>query len=260
MRHVTRAMAVVAMIAAAGASAVLFSHHATAQGTATPAPMVRIASADILEVVERMVLSDKYRPARDEFTTAQRASIQPLIGELQALAAQGQTVTQGTPEFQNLVQQYTAKQQELQQKNEEAQAAIGQFEAKQVAEAYGLVAAAATRMAESMGYTHVIATRTDTQIRSNNVPGVVQEILAHPLVAYPKGDDLTQTLIKELQLENVTLPSQNSGPTVPGAPAPGATEPGATQPGAAAPTATPAAPTTPATPAPSAPAPAPAYP
>lgn len=234
MRHVTRAMAVVAMIAAAGASAVLFSHHATAQGTATPAPMVRIASADILEVVERMVLSDKYRPARDEFTTAQRASIQPLIGELQALAAQGQTVTQGTPEFQNLVQQYTAKQQELQQKNEEAQAAIGQFEAKQVAEAYGLVAAAATRMAESMGYTHVFATRADTQIRSNNVPGVVQEILAHPLVTYPKGDDLTQTLIKELQLEDVTLPSQN-----PGATEPGATPPGATEPGAAAPTATP---------------------
>ncbi len=234
MRHVTRAMAIVAMIAAAGASAVLFSHHATAQGTATPAPMVRIASADILEVVERMVLSDKYRPARDEFTNSQRATIQPLIAELQALAAQGQTVTQGTPEFQNLVQQYTAKQQELQQKNEEAQAAIGQFEAKQVAEAYGLVAAAATRMAESMGYTHIIATRSDTQIRSNNVPGVVQEILAHPLVAYPKGDDLTQALIKELQLENVTLPSQNAGDAMPG-PMPGAATPEA-----------PAAPTTPA--------------
>jgi Skp family chaperone for outer membrane proteins len=234
-------MVVVAMIAAAGASAVLFSHHATAQGTATPAPTVRIASVDILDVVERMVLSDKYKPSRDAFTEAQRTSIQPLIAELQALAQQGQTTPQGTPEFQTLVQQYTEKQQALQMKNEEAQNAIAQFEAKQVGEAYGLVSGAASRMAERMGYTHVFATRSDTDIRSNNVPGVVQEILAHPLVAYPKGDDLTQALITELQLEDVTLPSETpAAPSgVPGA-APGT--PGSA-PGSAP------APTTPATPA-----------
>lgn len=221
MRHVTRAVVVVAMIAAAGTSAILFSQHATAQGTASPAPSVRIASVDILDVVERMVLSDKYRPARDAFTQGQRDSIQPMIGELQALAMQGQNVAQGTPEFQALVQQYSAKQQELQQKNEEAQNAIAQFEARQVAEAYGLVTAAATRMAERMGYTHVFATRSDSQIRSNNVPGVVQEILAHPLVAYPKGDDLTKTLVTELRLEDVLLPSERPAAveTAPAAPA-----------------------------------------
>lgn len=245
MRHITRAAVAVAMIAAAGAAAVLFSNHATAQGTATPAPTVRIASIDILDVVERMVLSDKYRPSRDAFTQAQRDSLQPLIGELQALAQQGQTVTQGTPEFQNLVQQYTAKQQELQQKNEDAQNAIAQFEARQVAEAYSLVSGAATRMAERMGYTHVFATRADSDIRSNNVPGVVQEILAHPLVAYPKGDDLTEAMIKELQLEDVKLPSQNPADAM----APNAATPS-----------TPAAPTTPTPTTPTTPAPTPANP
>lgn len=236
MRQFTRAMVVVAMIAAAGTGAALFSSHATAQGSATPAPTVRIASVDLLDVVERMVLSDKYKPARDAYTQGQRDSLQPLVAELKAMADQGKTLTQGTPEFQALVQKYTEKQQEIQQKNEDAQNAIAQFEAKQVSEAYALVSAAATRMAERMGYTHVIATRSDTQIRSNNVPGVVQEILAHPLVAYPKGDDLTTGLLNELQLQNVKLPSET--------PADAMGNPG----GAAPATAPSAAPTAPAKP------------
>lgn len=243
MRHVTRAMVVVAMIAAAGASAVLFSNHATAQGSAAPAPTVRIASVDLLDVVERMVLSDKYKPARDAFTDGQRASLQPLVAELQALAQQGQTTAQDSPEFQTLVQQYTAKQQELQQKNEDAQNAIAQFEARQVAEAYELVSAAAGRMAERTGYTHVFATRATTEIRSNNVPGVVQEILAHPLVASPKGDDLTAALLRELQLENIKLPSEMAetpaAPAAPGAAAPAA---GTPEPAPATAPATPPAP------------------
>lgn len=245
MRQLTRAMVLVGMIGVAGASAMVFSNRATAQASTTPAPALRMATVDLLDVVERMVLSDKYKPARDAFTDTQRETLQPLIAELQALAQQGQTATQGTPEFQNLVQQYTQKQQELSQRNEAAQQAIGEFEAKQVAEAYGLVSAAANRMAERMGYTHVISTRASTTIRSTAVPGVVQEILARPIVTSPKGDDLTQALLNELQLADVKLPSEMP-PVDPMAPS--------AAPGAAAPSANPA----PAQPAPASTTPAPA--
>ncbi len=191
---------------------------ATAQSSAPATVPSRFATIDLLDIVERMVISERYAPARTAFSSNQRESIQPIIGELQEIQQQGQALQQGTPEFEALVEKFSNKQQQLQSAQEDAQRAIADFESKQVGEAYALANESAVRMAERLGYTHVIASRANATIRSNNVPAVVQEILARPMVLSPKSDDLTKAMITELKLEDVKtaaeMPKPDADPEV----------------------------------------------
>lgn len=233
----TRAMIVVsaAVGLAFGVSAMLASRPVVAQ--ATPAPTaVRVASIDLLDVVERMVISERYAPAREALAKSWTDRINPLRTELETMQQQGMAMQQGTPEFQALVQQFGEKQGQLQQAQQQAQAEVSQFEAQQVAEAYALVSDAAARLGTRLGYSHVIASRATTRIRSNNVAGVVQEILARPVVLTPAADDLTKGLLTELGLDQVKLPSE----LPPVAPADAAAPAAGTDTGAPAPAPAPA--------------------
>ena len=90
------------------------------------------------------------------------------------------------------------------------------YNTKQVGEAYTLVLDAAVKMSDSLGYTHVIASKNGAAaISSRNIPGAVQEMLARPLVKGVAADDLTERLIKDLKLENVVLPSPNAAAAQP---------------------------------------------
>ena len=53
-----------------------------------PAP-VRIATADVLGVVERLVMSERYRPAAEAFMNEQNNKIKPLQDELEAMEKRG---------------------------------------------------------------------------------------------------------------------------------------------------------------------------
>ncbi len=107
-----------------------------------------------------------------------------------------------------------------QQARAEALAKIDSFNTDQVREAYRLTLAAVDEMAAKQGYSHVIASRTGAAaIRSDNVAGALQEILARPMAKSDPADDLTDALIKQFKLEGVKVQDvPKAGET---APAPG---------------------------------------
>ncbi len=232
-----------ALCLGAGLAANTLGMNGANRAAASPAAAIqvepaRIASVDVLGIVARFLESDRYKPANIENAQKFDTQLKALIGELSLIEKQGQGLTQQSPEFAPLQQQFQAKQREFEQSRNTAQGEIEQFNTNQVTEAYRLTVDAANSLAAELGYTHVIVSRGEgAKINSNNVAGAVQEIIARPLLKSAAADDLTERLIKQFGLENVVL---EPVPAV--QPTPAATG----TPDAAAPTATPE--TAPATP------------
>jgi Skp family chaperone for outer membrane proteins len=188
----------------------------------------RIATVDILGITEKMILSEKYLSARDTNTASQNKMIEALDRGLKDVITRAQGTQENTPERKALEQEYATKEQDLQRTAQQARAQIEQFNTIQVAECFKMVADAANKLGMELGYTHVISTRSgEPTIRSNNVAGAVQEILARPIILGTAGDDLTERLVRQLGLENIATPA--ALPTTSGGDA-GATPAGAPKP------------------------------
>ncbi|MBX3389050.1 MAG: OmpH family outer membrane protein [Phycisphaeraceae bacterium] len=203
--------------------------NASANVSATQADTVRIATADILTLVEKLASSDRYLPARDEKVKSLRAPIDLLQKELDDLRAKITAIPdfQNNAEAQPLIQQFQQKSQNMQALSQTAQNEAENFNTTQLQEAYRIVIETTTQIANSKGYTHVISTKLpDNRLTSNNVTGLLQEMLARPVVKAPAADDITEDVVKELKLEDV-----KSGPATGAAPSPApATTGGSTAP------------------------------
>src|SRR5262245_40617482 len=68
---------------------------AGASGAADP---VRIATVDILGITERMVLSDKYKSARETNTAALQKTLDPVVAQLRELQSKALSLAEGTPD------------------------------------------------------------------------------------------------------------------------------------------------------------------
>lgn len=190
------------------------------------ADTVRIATADVLTLVEKMASSDRYLPARQEKVKSLRAPIELLEKELDELRAKITAIPdfQNNAEAQPLIQQFQTKTQNMQALSQTAQNEAENFNTNQLQEAYRLVIETTTQIANSKGYTHVFSTKLpDNKLTSNNVTGLLQEMLARPVVKAPAADDITQDVIRELKLEDVKTGADAALPATP-APAAGATE------------------------------------
>lgn len=214
-------LVVLAGAAAGGAlvAPLLTGTNAVAQaGSGSVAP-VRIATVDVLSLVERMVTSERYASARQTNVNTQakmledeRNKLGPVATEAQAAmqkaVAESQGLKDGDPKLEELkktFQDAQNKMQGLQQQEGElqrkAQDSVESFNTQQVGEVYSLVMAAAQELATKNGYSHVLASRNGSvTIRSNNVPGAVQEILARPVVVGIAGDDLTERVADALKI------------------------------------------------------------
>jgi Skp family chaperone for outer membrane proteins len=166
----------------------------------------RIATVDVLSVVEKLASSDRYMPAREEKIKSLRAPIEVLQKELDELRTKITAIPdfQTNAEAQPLIQQFQQKNQTMQSFTQQAQTEAESFNTGQLQEAYKIVLETVSTIATSRGYTHVFSTRLpDNKMTSTNVQGMLQEMLARPLIKAPPADDLTQDVIKELKLENV---------------------------------------------------------
>lgn len=194
-----------------------------APASAAGAPL-RVATVDMLKIVEKMVKSDRYSPAREAFNKELTTRLESMAGDLQSLRAQIQASPQNAPETQTLVQNFQARGQEFEQARNEAANRSDEFNARQIAEAYRLVAETVDARARQAGYTHVLATRSGPPVlKSGNIAGTVQEMLARPVVVGEPADDLTKMILDEFK-----LPDADEEPAAPApaeSPAPAA-EPG----------------------------------
>jgi len=187
---------------------------ATAPKDAAAEP-VRLASVDALGIIERLITSEQYRTAREANTREQDKKLSdardPLIAELREIQGRAQALDPASPEIAPLQQSFGEKQSRLQELERSAVEQVERFNTEQVAEAYRITVAISQDIAQKLGYTHVLATRSgDPKIHSNNVAGAVQEVLARPLVKGNPADDITARVTEELH-----LPPKTSGEVPP---------------------------------------------
>lgn len=165
---------------------------------------MKLATVDILKIVEKYVKSERYAPAREAFNKDLTAQLEKLRGELESLRTQIQSSPQNAPETQGLIQNFQQRGQEFDMERQKAMAASDEFNARQIAEAYRLVAEIVMTHAQQGGYTHVLASRGGpATLKSTNIAGTVQEMLARPLVKGVAADDLTKAVLDELKLPDI---------------------------------------------------------
>jgi Skp family chaperone for outer membrane proteins len=164
-------------------------------------PAFRVGTVDLLSLLEDLLQTDEYRPARDQF----RQDWEERIGVVQQTLAQIEgelrLATPADPGTRALQQRYQQTAFEFQNMQREAQMNFDAFSAEQAAAAYEKLHAAAQELAGELGYSHLIATRRGPAILDrNNLATVTQEILARPVIASPESDEITARLRERLAI------------------------------------------------------------
>lgn len=175
---------------------------ATAQSSGAPAASsLRLATADVLGLTDRLMATDKYTSAHQTQVQTLNRALEPLQAELQALATRYQSLATDSPERGEIERVFNAKNQQLQNETQAALRQMEIFRSTQAADAYRLVVEQSDRIARESGYSHLIATRAqNVVIRSDTMAGAIQEMLARPIVRGAESDDLTERIAAALQL------------------------------------------------------------
>jgi Skp family chaperone for outer membrane proteins len=168
----------------------------------------KIAVVDVLEVSEKLFMSDRYMPAREAMLKEKQEQIKTLQDALQELAQKVQAAGQNSPDAQALRQQYEAQAQSFGQVRDSANNELNTLSTQQFSEAYRLVIDTSDAVAKRQGFGFVLATRTGApEFRSKELQGALQEVLARPVLVLPEGVNITGAVIGELKLESVKMPS-----------------------------------------------------
>jgi Skp family chaperone for outer membrane proteins len=196
---------------------------------ATPAPTaeMRVASVDVLTIVDALMMSERYRPAREAKGQESQKQMQQMLDTIkfQELEQKIVSLAPGSPERVTLEADYQNKQRQAQQLNQQLTEGVAKQFTDQLAECYRLVVETVDKLARDRGYSHVLASRgRDQPLRFDNPTTAVQEILARPLIRGLAADDLTGAVMADLKVSPVATPAPAATP-VP-APAPAPAEPG----------------------------------
>lgn len=184
--------------------------------------VIRVGTVDMFLILEGLIESDRYKPARDARDAEIKTQYDAIVAELKQLETKIQLIPQGTPEYQATMQQGQTKEAELRKFTQDRSREQDTFVSAQVREAYGVAHQAANAVAERLGYTHLISTRLDAaNMKGESLAPVMQEILARPLVRGATSDDITAQVRAELKLPEKT-PEPVPAPAVPGTTPPGA--------------------------------------
>lgn len=201
-RVVVYSLLAAALAMAAGAR---FTSVAEAGRHAVAPEAARVATIDALALVDLMLQSERYAPAREAKVKELNDQMIPIGREVQDLESKLIMGKKEDPNRDSLVQTWQGKKQQMQQLQQALSAELDKFNSKQASESYETVLQTADALAKAGGYTHVIMTRKERGFTAENQAGTVQQLLSRPLAVWPAADDLTDLAIKELKLEGVSL-------------------------------------------------------
>lgn len=163
----------------------------------------KIATVDVLEISEKLFMSDRYKPARETMLKEKQGQIETLQAALQDLAQKIQAAGENSPESEPMRQQLQAQSQSFGQIRDMANNDLNALSTQQFSEAYRLVIDTAGAVARLQGYDFVLATRAGPpEFRSKELQGALQEVLARPVIVAPSGADITPAVLKELKLDS----------------------------------------------------------
>lgn len=197
---------------------------AAARATPVGAPLdtpVRLATVNVYSIAEAMMRLPELSAARDEVAKQFNTKLDTIRNDMMQMRAQLQGMQQTDPKARDLYAAYQRKEQEGQTEGRNGTRALEVMNAKQYAECYDKILAAADALAEKGGYTHVINSRAREVkvVDQNNPASLYQEVLARPIVRGPAADDLTDEVMAELKLQPAPA-NTPVFPTTPANPAP----------------------------------------
>ncbi|MBL0927348.1 MAG: OmpH family outer membrane protein [Phycisphaerales bacterium] len=163
----------------------------------------RVAVVAVTIVADELMNSDRYRPKREEFEKSQREDLlKPLEDELAKLRARAEPLDPKGDEFRRLAEEAARVQGRLAATQQEISRRYDQLIAGQLKEVYGLIRGSAQAVAESRGFSHVVASmRPDDKLVEAGTDALVKDLLGRPLLVYPEAADLTDEVRADLKLK-----------------------------------------------------------
>ncbi|MCC5785468.1 MAG: OmpH family outer membrane protein [Phycisphaerales bacterium] len=179
------------------------SQFSTAGASARTAPeSARVATLDVFAIVDRVLMNEENQQAMMGLQNRVNEELNEIDERVRGLQAQLNELPEESPERFQIIQE---GQMILQQREELYNSAVEQLDAQRAelaADAYEQIHKAANELANNNGYTHVIATRGGPEnIDRRAINAVVQEITLRPMLAFPKSDDITERVMKQLGID-----------------------------------------------------------
>jgi len=167
-----------------------------------PSPQsARIATCDIYEIVEKIVIGERFEGPRKVEEERLGARLKPLEEELTAMeeALKAADPADAAAQEQALVFQQRGKEYSL--LRGKSQQDYTDYVGAQYVRAFDDARAAAAAIAKRLGYTHVIASRTsEKQIKATDPERLIEAFLGRPVTVAPDGTDITDEVKAELKL------------------------------------------------------------
>lgn len=181
----------------------LLSSPATARELDTESGKPAIATCALMKVVDELMETERFRPARvDLEDTLRKEKLDPIVEQLKEIQAKSEGMSREDPGADEIRERYGRLQREAQRAQQEIVRAVEQKVAEQLSECFQLVRQSAEAVAEDLGYAYVIAsTDPDTELKMESVVSLVRDFLARPVLVAPKGVDITEEVRRDLKLE-----------------------------------------------------------
>lgn len=161
-----------------------------------------LAVCDVINVVERLMDSDRYKPARDEAGAASEKAIAEFRDRAQAAEAALRGMDEKAEGYEAARREYQMAGMALQREGQRLAQEMDGLTTKQLMEAYTVVRASADAVAEQLGFAYVIASRpSDKPLDAGDTAAVVRAMLARPIVRAPEGVDITADVKQDLKID-----------------------------------------------------------
>lgn len=172
-------------------------------GSAATEPVVaKIATCDVYEIVEKLVAGDRFEAPRKAEEERIRVKLKPLEDELSAMEGELKDADPKDEAAQEKARTFQRKRNEYGLLRGKAQQEYTDFVAGQYVEAFEEAKTSAAAIAERLGYTHVIATRTaEKKIKTTDPERLIEAFLGRPVTVAPEGSDITEEVKEDLKLD-----------------------------------------------------------
>lgn len=166
-------------------------------------PQHPIATAAIPMIVSELMNSSRFTPDRERLQEEFKAKADELEAQINRFTEKyaGQTPNPEDPRVQEDYRQFQALRQQYTNLQQEAAVAYEKLAARQIVEAYKLACSAVQSVAEDLGYDYAIASiGEDEVLNAVDTSTAVRQMMARPMIHYPKATDITPDVRDELRL------------------------------------------------------------
>lgn len=171
-------------------------------GLAEDGGPVKIAVCAAVKIVDELMDSDRYKPARAEMEDALRKEkLEPIVTEGRELQKSLEGMARDDPKFAETREKLMRLQRDAERATREVAQKIEAKVAEQLVECYGLVRASAAAVAAQQGYTHVLSSGgSEEPPKTEVVLELVRDFLSRPVLVAPEGNDISDDVRRDLKI------------------------------------------------------------